>query len=257
MLQALLHRKLGRAISEGYFSPIEDTLTSSTFGVLQYLPDNILLRIIDGSCGIRTALPKELGRILNIEFWPNFNAEGTYNSSHVEPDVWIECENYHLLIEAKKIDDTYGYAQEEYQWFNEIKGLRNEVDDDKDIILIALGGNENLQDYEINVDGQMYNVYTASWFNLLHAVAEIRKELSDKDESHSIRLLDDCIRALSEHGYFDMVWFETFTGQKLQPESITTLRSTWEFDNLAVLGILSDKRKPFSNINIRKVWKIG
>lgn len=256
MLQALLHNKLGRAISDGYFSPTEDSLTSSTFGVLQYLPDNLVFKILEGACGLRSSLPKDVGRILSITFWPQFGAEGTHNSVRVEPDVWIECDACHILIEAKKIDDAYGYAQSEDQWFNEIKSLKNEVGDGKKIILIALGGNDNLYDAEKEVDGENYTVYTASWFNLLDTIEQLQKELIEENGSPQIRILGDCIKALSEHGYFKMVWFEDFCKKNLCSNSINIIHQDWGFDNLSVLGKIKDIEIKTSAIEIKDLWKI-
>lgn len=55
MLQALLHSKLKASFENPSFTPSEDTLTSSVWGLLQYLPDDTLWQIVRKSCGEGTS----------------------------------------------------------------------------------------------------------------------------------------------------------------------------------------------------------
>ncbi len=248
MLQASLHNKSGQ----------EDNLTSSSLGVLQFLPDNLFWQILQGACGNMSQIPSNIGTISSFSFWPKFRAKGTYNLSSVEPDLWIETELYHILIEVKRIDDACGYAQCQEQWFNEIKALKNEIEDDgKSILLIALGGNENQKDTEIEIDGGTFPVFTASWFNLLNTLITIRNNLIQKQESKNIlRIIETCISGLSMHGYFQCIWFETMTSSMINKVSLNIFKSLWNISCNNDLGSLTCSRKDFSNIKISEIWKI-
>lgn len=112
MLQAILHNKFGKAISLGYFKGIEDTLTSSVIGLLQYLPDSVVWEILRGACGQSSDnFPVNIGAVLDYHFWERFDASGTINSTAVEPDVWIETETFDIIIEAKRSDDSADNSQ--------------------------------------------------------------------------------------------------------------------------------------------------
>lgn len=86
MLQASLHNKNGH----------EDNLTSSSLGILQFLPGELFLRVLKGACGNQSSFPSDFGGILSFSFWPKLSANGTYNSLSVEPDLWIQTEQYHI-----------------------------------------------------------------------------------------------------------------------------------------------------------------
>ena len=117
MLHALLHSKLKNSFENTTFNPSEDTLTSSAFGILQYLPDDILWKVIRKSCG-EGYLPESIGKIEYIDFWSKYrDIDGTTNSYYVEPDVLLVTEKYYVVIEAKKYD---GGGQYQTQWKNEI-----------------------------------------------------------------------------------------------------------------------------------------
>lgn len=144
MLQALFHSKLKDSFKATGFTPSEDSLTSSVFGTLQYLPDDTLWRIIRNSCGEgKENLPETIGEIEYIDFWPKYrDVEGTANSNFVEPDVLLATERYYVIIEAKKYD---GGGQYQTQWKNEIRAVYNE-DDTKEIMFVAIGGNPTLDE---------------------------------------------------------------------------------------------------------------
>ena len=83
-----------------------------------------------------------------------------------------------------------------------VKVLLNENNGelDKELIFIALGGNESLYDSSCVVDGTEYPIHTASWFNMLHAVDKLK---ASSDEGRIHRLLSDIIHAFTIHGFFN------------------------------------------------------
>lgn len=88
----------------------EDTKVASTLGVLKNLPAELFWQILRKSCKSKIKLPSKSGEILNIDFWPG----GWKFVNRVEPDVYIEFENFDLIIEAK-INYLYGQISEQEQ----------------------------------------------------------------------------------------------------------------------------------------------
>lgn len=248
MLQASLHNK----------NCHEDNLTSSSLGILQFLPDELFLRVLKGACGNQSSFPSDFGGILSFSFWPKLSANGTYNSLSVEPDLWIQTEQYHILIEVKKSDDGYGYAQKKDQWFNEIAALRNEINDDvKEIFLIALGGNDNLKDSIVTINQETYQVHTASWFNLLDTLIAMQNDLiQNQGPNNLIRIIDVCIRGLSKYGYFQCTWFESMSPSEISHASLNTLKLHWNIEKHCNLFSLVYSKKEYSNIKISDIWTI-
>jgi len=235
MLQALFKEKLGRAIQGGNFHPIEDTLTSSVIGLLQYLPDGLFWELLRESCGSGgSSLPMSIGEITGIHFWERMDAKGTYNSQSVEPDVWIETEDFDVIIEAKRSDSSSDNAQSTYQWFNEIVALDNHYDNDytKELVFIAMGGNESLRNPFFSVNGKEYTIYTASWFDLLSSILKHRAiGLEQGAGTNTLRILDDCIRAMQFHHIVHTVWLESLMEVKINAHAENHLRRDWVYEN--------------------------
>lgn len=199
MIQAFFKGKL--VIQDNRVKHNEDLKTSSSIGLLQYLPDDLFWKIMRNSCvGFNT---KDFGKIESFNFWAHTDATHTTNDQLVEPDVWIETEKYDVIIEAK-IGDIVG--QTKGQWAKEIQSIINEQnnnDSSKPIILIALGGNENMQNDEV----MGCPVYKASWYNLLNAVVN---ERNNQDENGYVcRVLDDVIEMFARQGVMKIDWFNT------------------------------------------------
>ncbi|MBQ9310141.1 MAG: hypothetical protein IJ222_04675 [Bacteroidales bacterium] len=240
MLQALFKQKLGRAIQEGIFHGIEDTLTSSVVGLLQYLPDALFWKVLRGSCGASLAsLPEDVGPIQGVHFWERMDATGTYNSQSVEPDVWIETDLYNIIIEAKRSDSSSDNAQSTYQWFNEIVALNNSTkgETDKELVFLAIGGNDTLRDLIFDVNGKEYIIHTASWFDLLGAVSKNRETLTNNPaETNLVRILEDVIKAMQYHGIFYTIWLNSITVEPIDMDANHYLRESWSFDNTGFLN---------------------
>lgn len=248
MLQALLHSKLKASFDNPSFRPSEDTLTSSVFGILQYLPDDTLWQIVRNSCGEgKQFLPETIGEIEYIDFWPKYrDVEGTTNRSYVEPDVLLVTKKYYVIIEAKKFD---GGGQYLTQWKNEIRAINNE-DDTKEILFVAMGGNSTLMHEEIsvelkNAEVRTYIINRSSWFNLLN---EIQKIESSKERN---RLVTDVTQAMNRHGFIQIKWLNSLMHNKtISTESITTI-NRWKSHRIIFLEGFKKK----ININsINTIW---
>lgn len=154
MLQAILHKK-------NLWTPTgkrsEDALTSSTIGLLQYLPDETFWQILYEASEHTLPEFSEAGAIENISFWEEMSAKGTTNQRSVEPDVWLELERVHLIIEAKRYEEE---GQYEGQWLKEIQALLNTLADDnkRPIWLLALGGNYQTSKQSLTLGDKTYPI---------------------------------------------------------------------------------------------------
>ena len=202
MIQAYFKGKL--VIQDNCVKKNEDLKTSSSIGLLQYLPDEVFWKILRSSC---VGFPEmDFGKILSFNFWSHNDATNTNNSLFVEPDVWIETEKYDVIIEAKVCEEYGNYMQSEVQWNDEIISLRNEQEKmgySKPIIMIALGGNDNMMP-----DSAMdCPVYKASWYNLMNAV--VNEQTTQNDKGWVCRILDDIIEMLARQGVIKVEWLKT------------------------------------------------
>lgn len=260
MLQAILHNKFGKAISDGSFKGIEDTLTSSVIGLMQYLPDPLFWEILKGACGqSKVGLPVNIGAVLNFHFWERFNASRTKNSTVVEPDVWVETEEFDIIIEAKRSDDSADNSQYEDQWTNQIIALNNRYGDvpPKPLIYIAIGGNDSLRDTSVSVDGREYAIHTASWYNLLNVVLNlIRDNELDNRRNCIRRILKDIVQTLQVHRFVKTTWLDSMPSITIAEGCDTALFELWDFDNSDILaGILPVQID--RDINLQSIWTIA
>lgn len=260
MLQAILHNKFNRSISDGHFRGIEDTLTSSVLGLMQYLPEEVFWAILKGACGHSTkGLPEHIGVIKEFHFWERFDATGTKNSTVVEPDVWIETDDFDIILEAKRSDDSADNSQYEDQWANQIIALNNSYGDvpPKPLIYMAIGGNDSLRDTSVSVDGTEYAIHTASWYNLLNVVLNmIRDNELDNRRNCIRRILKDIVQALQVHRFVKTTWLDSMPSITIAEGCDTALFELWDFDNSDILaGILPVQID--RDINLQSIWTIA
>ena len=261
MLQALFHNKLGHAIQDGSFKGIEDTLTSSVIGLLQYLPDDLFWGILRSGCGASSeTLPESIGVIRNVHFWERLSAEGTHNSHSVEPDVWIETDTCDVIIEAKKSDSALDNAQYYSQWFNEIVALKNnnEGHEEKELLFLAIGGNNTLQDQVIDVNGSMQIIHTGSWFDLLGGVLHLRERLGREQSfgENVLRVLDDVVTAIGYHSIVHTIWFDSLRTIELKLEAFTIISRDWMFHTREFLGGIVNSRNNIAIDSLSGIWTI-
>lgn len=224
MLQAILRKKNLRTPT-GKRS--EDALTSSIIGLLQYLPDETFWQILYEASGHTLPEFSDAGAIENISFWEEMSAKGTTNQRSVEPDVWLELERIHLIIEAKRSEEK---GQYEGQWLNEIQALLNTLaeDDERPIWLLALGGNYQTTEESRTIRGREYTIVKMHWQTLLEEVKKYTYESSSCSDAEK-RICKDIIKAFELFEYFSLKWLDSFadtykdTPARLASSSISTL----------------------------------
>lgn len=197
MIPAYFKGKL--VVEDNHIKTNEDFKTSCSIGLLQYLPDAIFKEIIQECCRIK----EDFGQIQAFNFWEHTDVSFTSNERFVEPDVWIETDNYDVIIEAK-FDDNAGQYKD--QWKKEIQSIRNEQSNrniHKKIVLVALGGNNTLHDEKI----EETPIYKMSWLNLLTAIVNKRQEYGS--DTHICRLLDDIISLFALQGIMKVQWLDS------------------------------------------------
>lgn len=201
----------------------EDSLTSSVFQLLCYLPTDLMWKFLQESC-YGNHLPTDIGKLENVEYWCHWKVsedehELINNKNFVEPDVFMSFEKLDFIIEAKRWDNKQQYHK---QWITELKGYRNEFKKDgtdKQVILLALGGINKKEKEVIEIDGENFLVIKCRWKRLLETFIAYRKELEKGQNNSSfyeghMAIINDLILSLELHGYFGGIWFEKETRLK-------------------------------------------
>lgn len=267
MLQTLLHHKLTSEESEAISSNKEDSCTSSVFGLLQYLPDELFLSILKESCGNLASFPDDIGRIQEVLFWKKFYSAHLprVQQKYVEPDVIIETENYSIIIEAKKYD---GIRQQDFgQWEREIlvvEDYHKRKKITKGIIFIAVGGADHSKARNCKLTNflKKHQLYITSWISLSDAIHKAIVKISDQEElNHQLRLLKDADKALKHFGHFKTIWLNTIAPYRINTINTSSLffwnnhdnETNDKLDYVPLKGFCPDKYK-LSICNISKLW---
>lgn len=264
MLQAILLNKAGRSINSSevhwrlLFTSSEDSLTSTIFGTLLYLPRELFWRILHNAT-YHCTLPNIENKIESIEYWPHWKANNSHNSNYIEPDIFIRTINFDLIIEAKRNDFD---QQNKNQWINEIQGYLNEYSkDEKAVFLLAIGGIRDESIETIAIDGKEIKVLKCRWTRILNEIKLIKNEF-EKDENSIANIesvsaiLDDLIIGFRIHGYATGEWFENteyFSNTDIAYRSISVLHKdpyeskiiNWRLDQLANFRINESSLKIF------------
>lgn len=226
MLYAVKHNKVNRAI----FKANEDSLTSSIFERLMYLPQELMHRIFIDSL-LDTIPDLELHQIERIEFWPNWSSENTTNSKRVEPDVFIRTVKQDIIIEAKRLDDK---QQDSEQWKREIQAYKNEYcEDKKTTVFIALGGLYKKETETITVSGDAHLIYKCTWKSILNAVQNSIHDLElganyTNNNKALLKILNDIVLCLELFGFSTSLWLERFVqAPRIQQKSLSNLSIKW------------------------------
>ena len=108
----------------------EDPKTSTVFGSIMLLPDDIFWNILKTAASSNKGrLPEEAGYLYdNYAFWPKWDSNSIYdtgNSYFVEPDVFFRFEKIDVIVEAK-YSDSFGQNREE--WDREFKAYLNKYE---------------------------------------------------------------------------------------------------------------------------------
>lgn len=208
MIYAVKHNKVDR----NQFKLNEDSLTSSVFERLMYLPRELFQNILEKA--LYDTIPGlDLTKLESVEYWPNWDATDTGNMNHVKPDVFIRTKETDIIIEAKRYDLK---QQDPGQWRNQVVAYRNEYkEDQKRLIYIALGGIRNTKTESVLHSDNPVNIYKCKWQKILDEVKDIlyRLETSyDLTNSHTAiyNILNDIILSFEMYGYSTGEWLEKF-----------------------------------------------
>jgi hypothetical protein len=259
MLKVLIYNKGNNEDKSGdklrtAFGTNEDSLTASVFQLLSYLPDEVLWRVIRQTLKNEN-LPETVGKLETIEFWAKWNAEGTTNINFVEPDVFLAFGNLNIIVEAKRYDAK---QQSYWQWKNELIAYENEYsDNEKTVILWALGGIHQLKTEEVSTKKETYKVVKSTWTMLLSTIkSELQKD--DNQARHSQQLLNDLIEAFAFHGFFVGTWLSEagFEKQNIQNSSMNYFINNKEkYDSQKWLFSLPKINIQSQNLKAIQSWK--
>lgn len=208
MLHAIRNGKSGHNIRDKeqlipwrqLFKGSEDSLTSSIFERLFYLPEKIFWTILRESVNQKDVFTPISEKIQEYEFWPHWKASESTNSHFVEPDVFISTEEFDLIVEAKR----KGAGQDKSQWKNEVVSYKTTISENKKVYFLALEGNWNVTNEEI----EGIPVLKCNWQAILDAVDYLIKYFDETSEMPHQRVLLDIITAFEIHGYLKCQWLE-------------------------------------------------
>ena len=230
MLQAVKNGKTGHSINDKevfwrkLFKGSEDSLTSSIFERLFYLPENLLWKILRDSINQTDVFNPEDQQLSEFEFWPHWDAAETNNRYFVEPDVFISTQDFDLIIEAKR----KGAGQYVEQWESEIKSYRKVYSTYKKVFLLALEGNWN-HSVQI-VEG--VPILKCEWQSMLDSIDTLLFNKSYQIEDCQKRILLDIVSAFEVHGFIKCEWFEQMklTHDALNIDAGINIISEWKID---------------------------
>ncbi|WP_083915023.1 PD-(D/E)XK nuclease family protein [Alkalispirochaeta alkalica] len=124
MIESYLNNKIPKE-----FISLEDLLTSEIFGFIQFLPNEILIKILEKSENIFNkfaigTIPEPKIKSINYNFWPRYKNYG-------EPDLLLKLDNFYLIIEIK-----YNSKPGQYQLENYYKLLKDEYNMENPLIIL-------------------------------------------------------------------------------------------------------------------------
>ncbi|MDD2576960.1 MAG: hypothetical protein PHV76_05610 [Bacteroidales bacterium] len=260
MLQASFHHKIKFSSNFTKLIYTEDVLTSSFFGLLQYLPSKLIIDILSDSINLKLK-HEEIGELKEILFWPKYNSKGTSNKNFVEPDIFMEFEYADMLFEIKHKD---GFGQYTNQWENEIISYYNEYsENNKSIYFFAIGGNTNLISESLLIDGRKHIINKTSWHLLLNKVVNTKKSIINNiikidNEKGVIRIIDDIITSFEKHNYYQINWFENIDLKYSINNNAEKIINKWKIGDKSFLFKIAENREKINNdtLNIISKWKI-
>ena len=187
----------------------EDSLTAAVFDGLKYLPSALFYKILKNSL-YNDKLPSVSGELNEILFWEKWNANQTFNSNFVEPDLLLQFDHFDIIIEAKRYDL---YQQSQTQLENEIKAYYNVFDGEKEMFFIQLGGlnnKNNEPDFILEEKQKRVKICKTDWYQLLNQITVELHQLENNPNIQSIghkRVLKDIIKAFEIHQFYQIKWF--------------------------------------------------
>lgn len=211
----------------------EDVKTSSIIGVLSLLPAELFWKLLKKSFPNHHNLPLSSGDIVGVDFWPHWYVDGSdkevTNDKYVEPDVYIEFENFNLIIEVK-LDGNPQYPE---QWKNQILAYQTNVKSSKPLVYVALGGNCSYDAFSLtggNVNELL--VYRCSWQRLLETIHEEMEYLGSNPyqyDNQNLRILRMAEQAFAIYGERVTSWMESIPASltKIDSKCLNEIRTLW------------------------------
>jgi hypothetical protein len=204
--------------NKGNFRVCEDSLTSTVFELLKYLPIEVFWSILKKSL-YHQKLPLNSGEILEFTYWAKWSANETDNSRYIEPDLFLRFEEFDLIIEAKRYNEN---QQNEGQISKEIQAYLNEFgEENKDLYFIQLGGLFDLNEVQDRFINERKVVLCKSdWTKLLDQIVYEKEKLNQIDYTHTNsykRILEDLIKGFEMHSFYKKIWLNS-----IEPICITS-----------------------------------
>lgn len=186
------------------FKASEDSLTSSVFGLLFYLPVEVFWSILTESC-YTNELPPYCGRLISFEFWPRW---GNERETHTEPDIFLQFEDFDLIIEAKR----YDHNQQSYtQWVGEANSYYySDSNEGKKLFLLAVGGITHGDEMATLLKAPDVRketvVVKTRWRRLLDEIIKEYRALEQSDtllaaSSGTLNIFHDLVLSFRIHGF--------------------------------------------------------
>lgn len=192
----------------------EDSLTAAVLDYLLLLPSDLFWNILRTANHHNLDLPESIGEVIQVDFWPHWNTSEIKdqlikdNNRFIEPDVFIETNDYFIIIEAKRWDDN---QQDSRQWHDQIYSYQHhyckEVQD-KPLLYLAIGGIRQLTQSEIatSLFQTKTAIYKIKWIQLLKRCKATRLLLERKtlssENSTQVKILKNIELGMMLHGYF-------------------------------------------------------
>lgn len=217
------------AIRKGKFKiepkMIEDSLTSAVFDYLILLPDTLFWNILRKSNVQNINLPVSIGKVEFVDFWPKWDTkkiDDVSNSNFIEPDLVIEFEKAHLIIEAKRYDNNQQCLN---QWKDQITAFNFHYNKDDEsirpLIYFALGGIWDESPSVIAIEGYNQKIFKLKWQQILDTITNYLKDAEElqsvlENKTTVVKILNKVLEALAIHGYYEtnFLWLNTMSTGK-------------------------------------------
>ena len=173
----------------------------------------------------------DLTKIEDVEYWPNWSANGTSNNSYVQPDIFIRTSNSDIIIESKRYDNR---QKREGQWENQVIAYHTEYgEEQKELIYIALGGLNSEKTETVLNSLYPTKIYKCKWQRILDEVREVLYRMESSfslTSNHAAihNILNDIILSFGMYGYSTAEWFEKFIKPiRISQSGINLLSQEW------------------------------
>lgn len=201
MLKAIVHGKMARWTVEvgeaqsarAVYRDLEDHLTAAVFARLSYLPTEVFWLVLSRALDQAPTPFKKQPKLERITFWPAYSHK---HASYVEPDVLLEFDDFDVIVEAKRFDNSEPQSRRQLQ--AEIDGYKRDHSSDKLVYCMLVSG--YVQDDVHEVEGAA-GLLKTNWLELRHAARYACRQASERlDHHHWLRVLEDIEQALGLHG---------------------------------------------------------